>query len=320
MGTFMRGLGASAMATCLTGCTIQNTITPGPPDTKAPVSAATIVPVSAVVNQLKCDVGAFLKSQDAHPGVFTVYNVTGTLTFSLERTTTNGWSVAVAPSFPVLPFGPGFGANVGRSQSTAHDVGDDVILKFDMQAQPDPSDDPHARTALDQGACEHGLVGVGHIIEPEALRQQVEGIVLGAPKIGFSTVEYKGKFVLKQSDDPKASISLYIVSASLPTDLQDSSYTQQFDITLDLEPPAKKPSPPPPTPTADTATPPHPVIYRRSPHRMMAAPPPVRTYSAAPAESEPQLGSSGYPPANGVGGLSEHLKHLTEAIPDPAPH
>jgi hypothetical protein len=294
--------------------------TPGSPDPKAHVSSATIVPVSAVVNQLKCDVGAFLKSQDAHPGVFTVYNVTGTLTFSLERTTTNGWSVAVAPSFPVLPFGPGLSGNLGRSQSTTHDVGDDVILKFDMQAQPDPSDDPHARTALDQGACQHGLGDAGHIIEPEALRQQVEGIVLGAPKIGFSTVEYKGKFLLKQSDDPKASVSLYIVSASLPTNLQDSSYTQQFDITLDLEPPAKKPAAAPPaTPPTETATLPPPIHHMTAP-RTMAAPPPRSTYLAAPEDGAPQVGSSGAAPDNATGGLSEHLKRLTDTIPDAGPH
>ena len=321
MGTFMRGLGASALAICLAGCATQNAITPAPPDTKAPVSSATVVPVSAVVNQLKCDVGVFLKSQDAHPGVFTVYNVTGTLTFSLERTTTNGWSVAVAPAFPILPFGPGLSGNLGRSQSTTHDVGDDVILKFDMQAQPDPSDDPHARTALDQGACQHGLGDAGHIIEPEALRQQVEGIVLGAPKIGFSTVEYKGKFLLKQSDDPKASVSLYIVSASLPTNLQDSSYTQQFDITLDLEPPAKKPADAPSaTPPTDAATLHHAPIHHMKAPRMAAAPPPRSTYRAAPEDRAPQVGFSGAAPDSGTSGLSEHLKRLTDAIPAAGPH
>jgi hypothetical protein len=275
-----------------------------------------------VVNQLKCDVGAFLKSQDAHPGVFTVYNVTGTLTFSLERTTTNGWSVAVAPAFPILPFGPGLSGNLGRSQSTTHDVGDDVILKFDMQAQPDPSDDPHARTALDQGACQHGLGDAGHIIEPEALRQQVEGIVLGAPKIGFSTVEYKGKFLLKQSDDPKASVSLYIVSASLPTNLQDSSYTQQFDITLDLEPPAKKPADAPSaTPPPETATLHHaPIHHTTAPRRTRAAPPPGSAYLAAPEDGPLQVGSAETAPDNATGGLSEHLKRLTDAIPAAGPH
>jgi hypothetical protein len=313
MWTFKRGLGASGIAVCLAGCAAQNAMTPAPPDTKVAVSSATIVPVSAVVNQLKCDVGQFLKS-------FTVYNVTGTLTFSLERTTTNGWSVAVAPSFPLLPLGPSLNANFGRSQSRTHDVGDDVILNFDMQAQPDPSDDPHARTAVDQGACNNGLTGVGHIIEPEALRRQVEGIVLGAPKIGFRTVEYKGKFVLKQSDDPKASISLYIVSASLPMNLQDSSYTQQFDITLELQPPANKPSTPPASPPTETATPRHPVIYHMSPRptsttRRRAAP-----TSAAPADTEPQAGSPGASSGDAAGGLSEHLKHLTDAIPDPSPH
>lgn len=305
-----RSLGIPLFAIFLAGCATQNVATPGAPDPKAAVPSATVVPVSAVVNQLKCDLGDFLKSQDAHPGVFTVYNVTGTLTFSLERTTASGWSVAVAPSFPVMPFGPGLSANVGRSRSTTHDVGDDVILKFDMQAQPEPSDDPHARTATDQGACQHGLVGVGHIIEPEALRQQVEGIVRGAPKIGFSTVEYKGKFLLKQSDDPKASVSLYIVSASLPTNLQDSSYTQQFDITLDLEPPTQKPS----------AAPPPPVIYRAPPRRMMAAPAPVEEAGSPPADREPQAGASGFSPDVGTGGLSEHLKHLTDTIPAPPPH
>ncbi len=318
MWTFRRPTTALVFATCLAGCATQNVATPGAPDAKAPVSSATVVPVSAVVNQLKCDLGTFLKSQDAHPGVFTVYNVTGTLTFSLERTTANGWSVAVAPSFPVMPFGPGLSANVGRSRSTTHDVGDDVILKFDMQTQPDPSDDPHAQTAVDQGACQHGLDGVGHIIEPEALRRQVEGIVLGAPKIGFSTVEYKGKFLLKQSDDPKASVSLYIVSASLPTNLQDSSYTQQFDITLDLVAPAQKPSEPPTAGTGDAAKPPKGVIYHMAPRAMMAAPP--RGSQSPPNDSEPQPGASGGAPEAGAGGLSEHLKHLTDAIPASPPH
>jgi hypothetical protein len=316
MWIFRRRLAALASATCLAGCVTQNVKTPSAPDTKTAVSAAAVVPVSAVVNQLKCDLGDFLKSQDAHPGVFTVYNITGTLTFSLERTTANGWSVAVAPSFPVTPFGPGLSGNAGRSRSTTHDVGDDVILKFDMQAQPDPSDDPHARSAIDQGACQHGLAGVGHIIEPEALRQQVEGIVLGAPKIGFSTVEYKGKFLLKQSDDPKASVSLYIISASLSPNQQDSSYTQQFDITLDLEAPVKKP----PLEAEEAATAPHGVIYHTSPHRMMATPPPPGAYRPPPTESEPQVASSGVSPDQGTGGLSEHLKHLTETIPAAPPH
>ncbi len=317
MSIIRPALSALVFAAFLAGCATQNVTTPGSPDAKSAVSSAAIVPVSAVVNQLKCDLGSFLKSQDAHPGAFTVYNVTGTLTFSLERTTANGWSVAVAPSYPLLPFGGGIGANIGRSRSTTHDVGDDVILKFDMQAQPDPSDDPHARTALDQGACEHGLVGVGHIIDPEALRQQVEGVVLGAPKIGFSTVEYKGKFLLKQSDDPKASVTLSIISASLPTNLQDSSYTQQFDITLDLDAPAKKPAGGSPT---ETGTLPPPVIYHMAPRRMMAAPPLPGSSRPPAGEGEPQPGSSGVPPVTGTGGLSEHLKHLTDAIPDPPPH
>ena len=315
------GLGFPAIALCVVGCVAQTPTTPEPPATKIPVSSATVVPVSAVVNQLKCDVGAFLKSQDAHPGVFTVYDVAGTLTFSLERTMANGWSVAVAPSFPVLAFGPGLSANVGRSQSTTHDVGDDVIMKFDMQAQPDPSDDPHAQTAVDQGACEHGLGAAGHIIEPEALRQQVEGIIAGAPKIGFSTVEYKGKFVLKHSDDAKASISLYIVSASLPTNMQDSSYTQQFDITLNLEPPVttllgSRLA----TSSKDTAVASAPLVHHMTAHRSRAAPPPPQTYAAAPEATAPQVGSSGTPEDNPPGGLSEHLKRLTDAIPEADPH
>jgi hypothetical protein len=269
------------------------------PGEGAPLASAAVVPVSAVVNQLKCDIGSFLKAQDKPSPDFTIYDVAGTLTFSLERSTAGGWSVAIAPS--ASWWGVSASADFGRSKSSSADTADDVLLKFDMASQPDPADDPHAKTALDAGACQRGLGPDAHLIDPEALKSQIDGIVAGAPKVGFSTVEYKGKFLLKRDLTDTNKISLFIISGSFPSSVRDSAYTQQFDITLQLQPPKPAPAPPP-IATAKIEPP---------PKRRHVAPSPPPTASAPGAEA-PRLGASPPPEAPAPSGLGEHLRRLIE--------
>ena len=297
--------GAATVGGCSTTRPPEHQTDPG---AGVPVSSAA-VSVSSVVNQLKCDVGAFLRAQDHPSPYFTVYNITGVLTFSLDRASAAGWSVAVAPSLPTTLFTPGLSANFSRSHSTNSDANDDLVLKFDMATQPDPKDNPHAKTAIDDGACQKGLGADAHLIDPMALKAQIEAIVLGAPKIGFETVEYHGKFVLTRSDDGKNTISLYIISGGFPSTARTSAYTQQFDITLQLQP-----TPGPKSVFVGGAAP----VMAPLP-LMMASPPAWLLHEhGSPARKprsdlEPQVGSSGPPPS----GLSEHLQDLLGDTPAP---
>jgi len=309
---------AAALACALAGCASA----PKPPAPKpapvaalpgdgAPVATAAVVPVSAVVNQLKCDLGSFLKAQDKPSPDFTIYDVAGTLTFSLERSTAGGWSMAIAPSATWGPISAS--ANFGRSKSSSADTADDVVLKFDMASQPDPADDPHAQTAVDAGACQRGLGPDAHLIDPEALKSQIDGIVAGAPKVGFSTVEYKGKFLLKRDQADTNKISLFIISGSFPSSIRDSAYTQQFDITLQLQPPPK-PAAPKLAPVAAEGPEPAEATPERRPIRRHRAPAPAQG-AFAPEFDHPMLGASPPPEPPAPAGLSDHLRRLIETAP-----
>ncbi|MDB5441721.1 MAG: hypothetical protein JWP73_97 [Phenylobacterium sp.] len=192
----------------------------GGPADATPTSVASIAPLPAVMNRLKCDLAIFVAShRDASERRLKVNAVDGDLVFNLSRSKDAGatFGLAVAPPGAKISFGAGGQQSENETYTTT--------LHVHMDGHTAPT-----------VACEQAkpMLKV-HIIDLGGLATQIDAVTGGTPKIETSKVTFEGKFYLKQSATLSGGLEVVFLKISDAKASSASEFVQSFKLDVDTK-------------------------------------------------------------------------------------
>ena len=201
---------SAATALLLAGCALPHRAA-GPAPAAAPPRA--VVALSDVINNIKCDMLGF---ESGNQYLTTLgRSLGGAITVTIDRAQSRGGGVAIG-----VPIASVAKLTAGVSAKSERDFGETLTIPFVMTYEeakaaavcPDLRKDGAARAEV-AGTAANGDAATYHLNGPllnlVALREQIQRIYAGNPKIGLLGFEFAGTIVLV--DDARADLGLDVL-------------------------------------------------------------------------------------------------------------
>ena len=231
---------------CLTGC--AGGFTGGNRINTAALRSSDAVPFAEIVQNIRCDLQAFLTDSKDVPAFSMGGLITATVSTNYVQTNGIGASVPVAPTLEI-----GLSAKRTNAQTFGLLTKQAIIVYRDAKAEGE-AEKPIDCTAYNEAGDSRGSSATklsGPLLNLREMRRQLEAIPKGSPHLRLPGFRITGSILLVKGTEVGGGIRVYFISAEA-ANTTSASYKIDFDLATNWKPlltdyviaPPKAPEPP----------------------------------------------------------------------------
>lgn len=214
----------------LTGC--ASDFTSGGRINTARLQSTDAVPFAEIVQNIRCDVQAFLLEAKDVPEFSMGGIIAATVTASNVQSIGGGGSVPVAPSFEI-----GLRASKSNAQTFGFLNRQAIVVYRDAKAEPQPENLINCAAYGKDGESTStaGTKLTGPLLNLRELRRQMNQIPKGSPHLRLPGFRITGSILLVKSSDVGGGIKVFFISADAAS-TSSASYKIDFDLATNWKP------------------------------------------------------------------------------------